>query len=141
MTCRRVRCVSSDDCSQMVELVFGRGLMQLFDCWIQADGTTSLLYWRICHELEVAQAGLDSTSLLFACAIHCASRVFRSYGPSQRTAVNAARATLSSRAAATRRADRFVRRRPRCANSRGVNVSNRDCRSGSLDAESCQPQG
>ncbi len=85
-----------------------------------------ILYWRICH--EVVQAGFDPTSLLFACAIHCASRVFRSYGPIQRTITDSARAIFPSRAAATRRADRLVPRRPRCAGSRGVNVSKRDCR-------------
>src|SRR5712664_2772817 len=99
----------------------------------------SILYWRICH--EVVQAGFDLTSLLFACAIHGASRVFRSHGPIQRTAAIAARATVSSRAAATGRADRLVSGRPRCAGSRRFHVSSGDCRGGSLDAKSFQPQG
>jgi hypothetical protein len=98
-----------------------------------------LLYWRICH--EVIQAGFDLTSVLFACAIHCASRVFRSDGPIQHTGTDAARATVPARAAATRCPDRFIPGRSRCADSRGVNVSGRDCRSGSLDAKSFQAQG
>src|SRR6266849_2153400 len=102
-------------------------------------GMIPILYWRICH--EVVQAGFDPTSLLFACASHCASRVFRSYRPVQRTAATAARATFPSRAAATRRAGRPLPRRPRCADSRRFHLSNRDCRGGPLDANSFQPQG
>src|SRR6267143_3955278 len=99
----------------------------------------AVLYWRICH--EVIQAGFDLTSLLFACAIHCASRVVWSHGPIRRTVAGSARRTFPSRTAATRRADRLVPRRPRCAGSCSVTLSGRDCRGGSLDAESFQPQG
>src|SRR5712692_5993539 len=99
----------------------------------------SILYWRICH--EIIQAGFDLTSLLFACAIHCASRVVWSHGPIQRTAANAARATFLSRAAATGRADRLVPGRSGCADSRCFHLSGGDCRGGPLDAKSFQPQG
>src|SRR6266852_1535593 len=113
--------------------------MKLFRHGFDTKGMIPILYWRIWH--EVVQAGFDPTSLLFACAIHCASRVFRSYGPSQRTVTDAARATFPSRAAATGRADRLVPGRPRCAGSCVVNLSGRDCRGGPLDAKSFQPQG
>src|SRR5437870_9457874 len=98
--------------------------MKFFEHGFATNEMLSILYWRIFY--EVVQAGFDPTSLLFACAIHCASGVFRSYGPIQRTAAHAARTTFSSRAAATRRADRLVPGRPRCAGCRGVNVSGRD---------------
>src|ERR1700680_3559852 len=107
--------------------------MKLFQHGFDTKGMIAFLYWRICH--EVIQKGFDPNYLLFACAIHYASRVFRSYGPNQRTAANTGRATFPSRAAATRRADRFVPGRPRRADSRGVNVSGRDCRGGPLDAK------
>src|SRR5713226_6221630 len=55
--------------------------MKLFQHGFDTKGMIPILYWRICH--EVVQAGFDPTSLLFACAIHCAGRVFRSYGPVQ----------------------------------------------------------
>src|SRR5260370_41196010 len=113
--------------------------MKFFQHGFDTKGMIPILYWRICH--EVVQAGFDPTSLFFACAIHCASRFFRSYGPIQRTAAHAARATFPSRAAATRRADRLVPERPRGADSRGVNVSGRDCRGGPLDAKSFPSQG
>src|SRR5712692_2251876 len=113
--------------------------MKGFQRGFDTKGMIPILYWRIYH--EVVQAGFDPTSLLFACAIHCASRVFRSYGPIQRTVANFARATVPSRVAATCRADRFVPGRARCAGSRGVNVSGRDCRGGPLDAKSFEPQG
>src|SRR5713226_3433242 len=104
--------------------------MKFFEHWFATNEMLSILYWRICH--EVVQAGFDPTSLLFACAIHCASRVFRTYGPVERATANTARATLPSRAAATRRADRLVPRRARCADSRRFHLSNRDCRGGAL---------
>src|SRR5882724_6138558 len=113
--------------------------MNFFQHGFDTKGMIPILYWRICH--EVVQAGFDPTSLLFACAIHCASRVFRPYGPIQRTAATAARATFPSRAAATRRADRLVPGRPRCADSRRFHLSNRDCRGGTVDAKSFQSEG
>src|SRR5216684_4431258 len=113
--------------------------MKFFEHGFETSEMVSILYWRICH--EVVRAGFDPTSLLFACAIHCASRVFRSCGPIQRTITDSARATFSSRAAATRRADRLVPGRPRCADSRCFHLSYRDRRGGPLDAKSFQPQG
>src|SRR5436309_423858 len=113
--------------------------MKFFEHGFATNEMLSILYWRICH--EVVQAGFDPTSLLFACAIYCASRVFRTYGPIQRTTANAARATFPSRTAATRRADRLVPGRPRCAGSCGINLSGRDCRGRPLDAKSFRPQG
>src|SRR5712692_10931490 len=98
--------------------------MKLFRHGFDTKGMIPILYWRIFY--EVVQAGFDPTSLFFACAIHCASRVFRSYGPIQRTAAHAARATFPSRAAATRRADRLVPGRTRYEDYRGDNVSGRD---------------
>src|SRR5260370_12283822 len=98
-----------------------------------------ILYRKIAK--EAVKAGFNSTSLLFACAIHCASRISRSCGPIQRTAGTAARATFPSRVAATRRPDRLVPGRPRCADSRRFHLSHRDCRGGPLDAKSFQPQG
>src|SRR5437899_4217441 len=112
--------------------------MKFFEHGFATNEMLSILYWRICH--EVVQAGFDPTSLLFACAIHCASRVFRSHGPSQRTVTDAARATFPSRAAATGRADRLVPGRPRCTGSRRVHLSSGDCRGGPLAAKSFQPQ-
>src|SRR3981189_709666 len=113
--------------------------MKFFNHGLEANEMVSILYWRICH--EIIQAGFDLTALLFACAIHCASGVFRSYGPIQRTATGSARATFASRAAATGRADRVVPGRPRCADSRCFYLSGGDCRGGPLDAKSFQPQG
>src|SRR6266566_2763223 len=47
----------------------------------------------------------------------------------------------TARAAATCRSDRLVPRRTRCADSRRLHLSNRDCRGGPLDAKSFEPQG
>src|SRR6266851_5321341 len=113
--------------------------MKLFQHGFDRNGMIPILYWIICH--EVVQAGFNLTSLLFACAIHCASRVFRSYEPIQRTAASPTRATVSSRVVATCRPDRLVSGRPRCSDSRGFHLSDRDCRGGPLDAEPFQPQG
>src|SRR5260370_1192751 len=135
MTSRRAHCAASELSSAVLE----GGLMKFVEHRFRTNGMISILYWRICH--EVVQAGFDPTSLLFACAVPCASRVFRSYWPIQRAAANATHATIPSRAAATRRPDRLVPRRPRCADSRRFYLSNRDCRGGPLDAKSFQPQG
>src|SRR5713226_6100379 len=135
MTSRRAHCAASELSSAVLE----GGLMKFVEHRFRTNGMISILYWRICH--EVVQAGFDPTSLLFACAIHCASRVFRSYGPIQRTVTDSARATVSSRAAATGRADRLVPGRPRCADSRRFNLSGADCRGGPLAAKSFRPQG
>src|SRR5713226_7518249 len=135
MTSRRAHCAGSELSSAVLE----GGLMKFFEHRFRTNGMISILYWRICH--EVVQAGFDPTSLLFACAIHCASRVFRSYGPIRRTITGFARQTVPQRVAAAGRADRLVPGRPRCAGSRGVNLSGRDCRGGPLDAKSFQPQG
>src|SRR6266478_6418700 len=116
-----------------------RGLMKFLEHWFDTKGMNSILYWRICH--EVVQAGFNPTSLLFACAVHCASRLFRSCGPIQRTVTDCARATFPSRVAATRRPNRLVPGRPRCTGSRGVHLPSGDCRGGPLDAEPFQPQG
>src|SRR5258708_4773252 len=113
-----------------------RGLMKFLEDWFDIKGMISILCWRICH--EVVQAGFNPTSLLFACAIHCASRIFPSYGPIQRAA---GRATFPSRVSATRCPNRLVPGRPRCTGSRGVHLPSGDCRGGPLDAEPFQPQG
>src|SRR6267142_3967038 len=113
--------------------------MKAFNHGFETNEMVSILYWRICH--EIIEAGFDLTSLLFACAIHCASRVFRSCGPVQRTVTGSADATSPSRAAATGRADRVVPGRPRCAGSRRFHLSCGDCRGEPLDAKSFQPQG
>src|SRR6267154_5417874 len=99
--------------------------MNVFEHWFDIKRVVSILYWRVCY--EVIETGFNFTSLLFAFAIHCASRVFRSHGPIERTAATAARATVSSRTAATRGADRLVPRRTGCADSRCFYLSNRDC--------------
>src|SRR6266849_6292315 len=85
--------------------------MKFFQHGFDTKGMIPILYWRISH--EVVQAGFDPTSLLFACAIHCASRVFRPYGPIRRAVTGFARQTVPQRVAATCGADCLVPRRPR----------------------------
>src|SRR5260370_38510014 len=110
--------------------------MKVFEHWVDITRIISILYWRVCY--EVVQAGFNFNSLLFSYAIHCASRIFRSYGPIQRTDTDAARATISSRAAATRRSDRSVPGRASGADSRGLDVPGCDCRGGPGDANAFQ---
>src|SRR5260370_20087048 len=113
--------------------------MKLFRHGFDTKGMIPILYWRIFY--EVVQAGLDPTSLLFARAIHRSSRVSRSCRPIQRTAAIGTRETVPSRVAATRRADRLVPGRARCADSRCFHLSYRDRRGGPLDAKSFQCRG
>src|SRR5467141_4040360 len=112
--------------------------MRFFEYWFVIKKMVSILYWRMCH--EVFQAGFNLTSLFFACAIHCAGRILRSYGSRQR-AVGPARATFPSRAAATRGADRLVPGRTRCADTRRFHISHPVCGGGSVDADRFKPQG
>src|SRR5712692_11022400 len=135
MTSRRAHCAASELSSAVLE----GGLMKFFEHRFRTNGMISILYWRICH--EVVQAGFDPTSLLFACAIHCASRVFRSYGPIRGTITGFARQTVPQRVAATCGADCLVPGRPRCADPCGVHLSSGDCRGGPLDANSYRAQG
>src|SRR5260221_11179863 len=98
--------------------------MNFFEHWFDIKRVVSILFRRVCY--EVIQTGFNFTSLLFAFAIHCASRVFRSHGPNERTAATAARAAVSSRTAATRRADRLIPGRTGCEDARALYLSNRN---------------
>src|SRR5713226_9014041 len=135
MTSRRAHCAASELSSAVLE----GGPMKFVEHRFRTNGMISILYWRICH--EVVQAAFDPTSLLFACAIRCASRLVWSHEPIQRTVSNSARATVAARVAATGRADCLV---PRClgrTDPRSLDLSNADCRGGPLDAKSFQSQG
>src|SRR5229473_2694450 len=134
MTSRRAHCAASELSSAVLE---GR-LMKFVEHRFRTNGMIPILYWRICH--EVVQAGFDPTSLLFACAIHCASRVFRSYGPIRRTITGFARQTVPQRVAATCGADCPLPGRPRCSDPGRFYLSDRDCRGGPLDATAFRPQ-
>src|SRR6266478_7525100 len=132
MTSRPAWCVGSE-VPKRYQWEFMKSLQHAFG----ANGMISILYWRICH--EVIQAAFDPTALLFACAIHCASRFLWSHEPIQRTVTNSAGATVTARVAATGRADRLI---PRCfgrTDPRSLDLSNADCRGRPLAAESFRP--
>jgi len=96
------------------------GFMTLFRHGFDTKGRIPILYWRIFY--EVVQQVLNPTSLLFACAIHCASgvSVLRA-NPTNALATPPYKLLLKS--CTTRRADRLVHGRPRCAGSAAFTMS------------------
>src|ERR1700736_1478738 len=112
--------------------------MKFFEHGFETSEMVSILYWRICH--EAVQAGFDPTSLLFACAIHCASRLLLSGQSIRPTPTSCACPTVPSGVAATGPADRLVPGRPRRTDTRRFHISNRDCRGGPVDRTAFRPQ-
>src|SRR5215467_7228494 len=92
------------------------------------------------NEYESIQTDLSRASVLFACAIHRASRVLRVKRPVQRPSTSAARKTVASGITATRCTDCFVSGRLVVADTGRLHVSNADCRSGPLDGKPFQSE-
>src|SRR5207253_5908641 len=98
-------------------------------------------YWSNENEDELIKTDFGRPAQLFACAIYGASRLVHLRKPVRPATTRSGRGADPARAAATCRSDRLVPRRTRCADSRRLHLSNRDCRGGPLDAKSFEPQG
>src|SRR6266404_2825915 len=101
------------------------------------------------HDYEVVQAGFDRSSLRLTCAVHCASRVLwpqrprrrAIQRPSQQPGTSSAGETVATGIAADCCTDRVVSGRFGVADPGRFDVSNADCRGGTLDAKTFQSEG
>src|SRR5207245_1626247 len=124
-----------------------RNLLSIFFSMIRQPSRTTLFPYTTLfrssneNEDELIKTDFGRPAQLFACAIYGASRLVHLRKPVRPATTRSGRGADPARAAATCRSDRLVPRRTRCADSRRLHLSNRDCRGGPLDAKSFEPQG